>query len=64
MPQKKQMKIPTNKAEIVALIDATEKKLTDLVERRLPRLIPGISATIPSPTKPLSEKTPPTKEEE
>jgi len=56
------MKLPRNKVELITLIDATEKKLTDLVERKLPRLIPGISATLPSPTKPLAEKVPPIQE--
>jgi hypothetical protein len=57
------MKLPTNKAELLALLNTTEKALQDLVERKAIRLIPGVSATLPSPTVPIEKKNPPTAEE-
>lgn len=58
------MKTPANKAELIALLNLTEKRLQDLVERKLPRVIPGVSATLPAPTKPIPKETSLTNKEE
>ncbi|MBI2465555.1 hypothetical protein HYV64_05420 [Candidatus Shapirobacteria bacterium] len=60
MLQKLRTKIPTNKEEFVDLLNQTEAALKNLTERKLPQAIPGLSARLPTPTQPITNKLSPT----